>query len=155
MKGQPLAYNRDNQEDKEPVFDTVDTIQLCLRVYAAMFPGVMIKRDNMKEAAAAGYSTATDLADYLVRKNIPFRDAHEIVGKVVSYAIQQGLRLEQITLQQLQEFCEAIESDIFDVITLEGSVAARDHVGGTAPDRVVEAARTAGKLLDARATHPV
>ncbi len=155
MKGQPLTYNRDNQEDKEPVFDTVDTIQLCLRVYAAMFPGVMIKRDNMKKAAAAGYSTATDLADYLVRKNIPFRDAHEIVGKVVSYAIQQGLRLEQITLQQLQKFCEAIEADIFDVITLEGSVAARDHVGGTAPDRVVEAARAAGKLLDARATHPV
>ncbi len=155
MKGQPLSYNRDNQEDKEPIFDTVDTIQLCIRVYAAMFPGVTIKRDNMKKAAATGYSTATDLADYLVRKNIPFRDAHEIVGKVVSFAIQQGLALEQITLAQLHEFCDAIDEDVFEVLTLEGSVAARNHIGGTAPDRVLEAAQAAGKLLDARASHPV
>lgn len=150
MKGQPLAYNRDNQEDKEPLFDAVDTIQLCLGVFSAMFAGVKFDRDRMKAAAEKGYSTATDLADYLVRKDIPFRDAHEIVGKVVGYAVQQNVTLTDITLSQLQSYCSAIEQDVYDVLDLQGSVNARDHLGGTAPKQVKQAAVAAQKLLDTR-----
>ena len=150
MKGQPLAYNRDNQEDKEPLFDTVDTLQLCLGVFSAMFPGVKFNRDRMKAVAEKGYSTATDLADYLARKNIPFRDAHEIVGKVVGYAVEQSVALPDIALSQLQKYCAVIEQDVYDVLDLQGSVNARDHVGGTAPKRVRQAAAAARKLLDAR-----
>jgi argininosuccinate lyase len=136
MKGQPLAYNKDNQEDKEPLFDTVDTLLGCLRAYADMVPALQVKRANMRTAAAAGYSTATDLADYLVRKGVAFRDAHEIVGSAVRLAIDSGRDLAEMDLAELQALSPAIEADVFEVLTPEGSVAARDHFGGTAPGQV-------------------
>lgn len=153
MKGQPLAYNRDNQEDKEPLFDTVDTLQLCLGIFSAMFSSVKFNRDRMNAAAEKGYSTATDLADYLVKKNIPFRDAHEIVGKVVGYAVEQNVALPDIALGQLQNYCSVIEQDVYNVLDLQGSVNARDHVGGTAPKRVKQAVVAARKLLATRNTN--
>ncbi len=146
MKSQPLAYNKDNQEDKEPVFDTVDTLRGCLRAYADMVPAIEARRDNMRAAALRGFATATDLADYLVRKGMPFRDAHEVVGNAVAYAIEQAKDLSELALGELQQFCADIEQDVFDVLTLEGSVAARDHLGGTAPRQVrsaIAAARAA------------
>ena len=136
MKGQPLAYNRDNQEDKEPLFDTVDTVTDCLRVFAGMLGTLECRRERMREAARLGYTTATDLADYLVRKAVPFRDAHEAVGRAVRDAVETGRDLSEMTLDELREFSPAIESDVFEVLTLEGSVAARNHAGGTAPARV-------------------
>ncbi len=150
MKGQPLAYNRDNQEDKEPLFDSVDTIRQCLQVFTPMLRGIEINRDKMHAAALQGYSTATDLADYLVKKAIPFRDAHEVVGKVVAYAVENNVGLADIDLATLQSFCAQIEIDVFEVLDLNGSVESRDHPGGTAPKRVKAAARDAVKLLDAR-----
>jgi argininosuccinate lyase len=150
MKGQPLAYNRDNQEDKAPLFDIVDTVSLCLGVFSAMIPGIKIDRARMRSAAENGYSTATDLADYLVRKNVPFRDAHEIVGKVVGFATQNGLTLSEIKLARLKQFCEVIDQDVFDALSVEGSVSARNHAGGTAPEQVELAATHASNLLDAR-----
>jgi argininosuccinate lyase len=155
MKGQPLTYNRDNQEDKEPLFDTIDTMQLTLQIFAAMVPTINVKTENMRDAAAAGYSTATDLADYLVRKQIPFRDAHEIVGNVVAYAVENRIDLPAIELDQLKTFSVAIEQDVFRVLELQGSVESRNHIGGTAPGRVREAVINARKLLNARAAHPV
>lgn len=139
MKGQPLAYNRDNQEDKEPLFDTFDTIRNCLQAYTGMMRELMVNKDKMYAAAARGYSTATDLADYLVRKGIPFRDAHEIVGKLVQLAIKTERQLEQISLEEMQQLCPSIEIDLYEVLTLEGSVSARNHIGGTAPNQVREA----------------
>ena len=136
MKGQPLAYNKDNQEDKEPLFDTVDTLLGCLRAFADMAPALQLKADNMRSAAASGYSTATDLADYLVRKGVAFRDAHEIVGTAVRLGIETGRDLSEIDLAELQSLSPDIDDDVFDVLTLEGSVAARDHFGGTAPGQV-------------------
>lgn len=150
MKGQPLAYNRDNQEDKEPMFDSFDTALLCLQVFAAMFEQVQFNPDAMYRAAARGYSTATDLADYLVRKGVPFRDAHEIVGKVVGLAIEDQISLEQVPLSQLQKFCPLIDSDVYEVLSLEGSVNARNHVGGTAPEQVKIAAAAATRQLALR-----
>ena len=144
MKGQPLAYNRDNQEDKELLFDSIDTTLISLQVYAAMMPQISLFRENMRNAAEQGFATATDLADYLVRKAIPFRDAHEIVGKTVSYAIEQKLMLVDIPLITLQGFCDKIGEDVYDILSLEGSLNARDHIGGTAPNQVraaVERAR--------------
>lgn len=149
MKGQPLAYNRDNQEDKELLFDSIDTTLLCLQVYAAMMPQISLFRDNMRNAAEQGYATATDLADYLVRKAIPFRDAHAIVGKTVSYAIEQKLMLVDIPLATLQGFCDEIEEDVYGILSLEGSLNARDHIGGTAPAQVRKAAAAAKKALSA------
>ncbi|MFT5275988.1 MAG: argininosuccinate lyase [Saprospiraceae bacterium] len=143
MKGQPLTYNRDNQEDKELLFDSIDTTLICLQVYAAMIPQMTVKKENLYQAALEGYATATDLADYLVRKQVPFRDAHEIVGKTVNYAISEKRRLDQIELSTLQSFSQHIEADVFDILTLEGSVNARDHIGGTAPVRVAKAAQAA------------
>jgi argininosuccinate lyase len=143
MKGQPLAYNKDNQEDKEPLFDAIDTVHGCLRVYADMIPVMQVKKDHMREAARRGYATATDLADYLVRKGVAFRDAHEIVGKSVRYGIEQGKDLAQLSLAELQKFSPVIEPDIFGVLTLEGSVAARNHIGGTAPAQVRAAVKRA------------
>jgi argininosuccinate lyase len=151
MKGQPLAYNRDNQEDKEPLFDTVDTVRDCLRAYADMMPHVSVRRDVMKKAAIAGYTTATDLADYLVRKGVPFRDAHAIVGQSVRHAIDVGRDLGELALEDLQRFSDRIDSDVFQVLTLEGSVSARDHVGGTAPSQVRAAVGRARGRLAARA----
>ena len=136
MKGQPLAYNKDNQEDKEPLFDTLDNLKGCLRVYADMMPQIEVKRDNMREAARSGFSTATDLADYLVCKDVPFRDAHEIVGKAVRFGVESKKDLSEMTLEELKQFSDVIEDDVFEVLTLEGSVAARNHIGGTAPEQV-------------------
>ncbi len=150
MKSQPLAYNKDNQEDKEPLFDALDTVRDCLRAFADMIPAITPKKDSMYEAAKRGFSTATDLADYLVRKGIAFRDSHEIVGKSVAYGIENNKDLSEMTLEELQQFSSEITADIFDVLTLEGSVAARDHIGGTAPNQVRSAVETAKLLLEAR-----
>lgn len=136
MKSQPLAYNKDNQEDKEPLFDAVDTVKDCLRAFADMIPAIEPNVASMREAARRGFSTATDLADYLVRKGVAFRDAHEIVGKSVAYGIAQKKDLSEMSLEELRQFSDTIEQDVFDVLTLEGSVAARNHVGGTAPGQV-------------------
>ena len=143
MKGQPLAYNRDNQEDKEPLFDSLDTVTAAVRVFAGMIPQLTVRSEKMLQAARQGFSTATDLADYLVRKNIPFRDAHEIVGKAVQAAEQAGHDLSDMSLDELREFSDQIDDDVFDVLTLEGSVAARDHIGGTAPNQVLAAIKRA------------
>ncbi len=150
MKSQPLAYNKDNQEDKEPLFDVIDTLQGCLRAYADMIPAIRTKKDSMRAAALRGFSTATDLADYLVRSGVAFRDAHEIVGKSVAYGIEQSKDLGEMTLAELQQFSDVIEEDVFEVLTLEGSVAARDHIGGTAPDQVRAAVARAREQLAAR-----
>jgi argininosuccinate lyase len=136
MKAQPLAYNKDNQEDKEPLFDAVDTLSDCMNALLRMLPSIEVKRDAMRAAVFAGYATATDLADYLVRKAIPFRDAHEIVGNAVQYAIAAGKRLDQLTLDELRRFSGAIDADVAAVLTPEGSLAARAHRGGTAPSAV-------------------
>jgi argininosuccinate lyase len=136
MKGQPLAYNKDNQEDKEPLFDTVDQVRGCLRVFADMVPTIRPRREAMRAAALKGFATATDLADYLVRKGLPFRDAHEAVGKAVALGVTKGCDLAQLSLPELQSFSPLIGEDVYDVLTLEGSVAARDHFGGTAPAQV-------------------
>ena len=147
MKGQPLAYNRDNQEDKEPLFDSLDTATAAVRVFAGMIPQLTVNSGAMYRAASSGFSTATDLADYLVRKDIPFRDAHEIVGKAVQAAEQAGYDLSNMPLESLQLFSRKIESDVYDVLTLEGSVRARDHVGGTAPQQVLAAIRKVRKQM--------
>jgi argininosuccinate lyase len=136
MKSQPLAYNKDNQEDKEPLFDTIDTVKGCLRVYADMVPSMQVNREVMHQAAKRGFTTATDLADYLVRKGIPFRDAHEIVGKAVRHCIETNSSLEQLSLDIFKGFSPLIDEDVYAILTLEGSVAARHHLGGTAPPQV-------------------
>ena len=147
MKGQPLAYNRDNQEDKEPLFDTIDTVTDCLRVFAGMLGTLECRRGRMREAARLGCMTATDLADYLVRRGVPFRDAHEAVGRAVRSAVETGRDLAEMTLEELRTFSPVIEGDVFDVLTLEGSVAARSHPGGTAPARVRAAIARARERL--------
>ena len=136
MKGQPLAYNKDNQEDKEPLFDTVDTVTDTLRIFADMARGITVKPDNMRAAALQGYATATDLADYLVKKGLPFRDAHEAVAHAVRACDDAKCDLSAMSLEQLRTFSPLVGDDVFAVLTLEGSVAARDHVGGTAPRQV-------------------
>jgi len=143
MKSQPLAYNKDNQEDKEPLFDSIDTLKASFRVFADMMQTVTLKRKNMLQAALKGYSTATDLADYLVKKGVPFRDAHEVVGKAVRYGIEQGKDLAEMSLDELQNFSAVIEDNIFKVLTPEGSCASRDHFGGTAPSQVRQAIQRA------------
>jgi len=150
MKSQPLAYNKDNQEDKEPLFDTIDTIKGCLRAYADMVPALESKKAEMREAALRGFSTATDLADYLTRNGMPFRDAHEVVGKSVAYGLEQKKDLAEMSLEELQVFSADISADVFEVLTLEGSVAARDHIGGTAPNQVRAAVARGQKMIDAR-----
>ena len=139
MKGQPLAYNKDNQEDKEPLFDTVETLTLTLRIYADMIGGIMVKPETMRDAALQGYATATDLADYLVKKGLPFRDAHEAVALAVRFAEQRGCDLSGISLAELQHFSALIGEDVYQVLTLEGSLASRNHTGGTAPQQVTAA----------------
>jgi argininosuccinate lyase len=136
MKGQPLAYNKDNQEDKEPLFDTADTLCDTLRIFAEMVPGIRVKADVMRAALGQGFATATDLADYLVRKGMPFRDAHEVVARAVRAAEARGIDLANLLLDELREFSPLIDSDVFDVLSIEGSLAARDHIGGTAPAQV-------------------
>ena len=139
MKGQPLAYNKDNQEDKEPLFDTVDTVVDTLRIFADMAGGITVKPDAMRSAALQGYATATDLADYLVKKGLPFRDAHEAVARAVRACDDARCDLSEMSLEVLRQFSPLIDGDVFAVLTLEGSVAARDHVGGTAPNQVRKA----------------
>ena len=143
MKSQPLAYNKDNQEDKEPLFDTADTLINCLRAYADMVPHISAKKDNMYNSAKRGFATATDLADYLVRKGMAFRDAHEVVGLAVRLGLDSKRDLSEISLAELQQFSALITDDVFGFLTLEGSVAARKHIGGTAPDTVRSAIQTA------------
>ncbi len=150
MKSQPLAYNKDNQEDKEPVFDAIDTVKDCLRAFADMVPAILPRKEKMYEAAKRGFSTATDLADYLVRRGVPFRDAHEIVGKSVGYGVQTGKDLSEMSLEELKQFSDVIEQDVFAVLTLEGSVAARNHIGGTAPNQVKAAVERAKVSLASR-----
>ena len=134
MKGQPLAYNKDNQEDKEPLFDAVDTLRNCLTAMLGLLPHIEADTGAMARAARQGFATATDFADYLVRRGAPFRDAHEAVGKAVAYAVQHGIELDEIPLAQLKTLAgERVEADVFDVLTVEGSLAARDHIGGAAP----------------------
>ena len=147
MKGQPLAYNKDNQEDKEPLFDTVDTLMITLRIYADMMGGITVKPDAMRDAALQGYATATDLADYLAKKGLPFRDAHEAVALAVRFAVKRGCDLADLKLEELKEFSALIEDDIYAVLTLEGSLAARNHIGGTAPQQVEAAIARARKML--------
>ena len=150
MKSQPLAYNKDNQEDKEPLFDTVDTVQGCLRAFADMVPAIESRPEIMREAARRGFSTATDLADYLVRAGVAFRDAHEIVGQSVAYGLETGKDLSDMSLDELRQFSDQIHDDVFNVLTLEGSVAARDHIGGTAPNQVRAATSRGRSDLAAR-----
>lgn len=150
MKSQPLAYNKDNQEDKEPLFDTLDTVKGCLRAFADMVPAIQPRREAMREAARRGFATATDLADYLVRKGVAFRDAHEVVGKAVALGVAENRDLAEMSVQELQGFSAVIQEDVFEVLTLEGSVAARDHLGGTAPRQVAAAAQRALALVQAR-----
>lgn len=147
MKSQPLAYNKDNQEDKEPLFDAIDTVKDCLRAFADMIPAIKANKAQMYEAAKKGFSTATDLADYLVRKGIPFRDSHEIVGLSVAYGIENNKDLSEMSLEELKQFSDIIEQDVFNVLTLEGSVSARNHLGGTAPIQVKEAVSKARDML--------
>ena len=136
MKGQPLAYNKDNQEDKEPLFDTVDTLLVTLEIYADMMRGITVNKDNMRQAASEGFATATDLADYLVKKGMPFRDAHEVVALAVRYAVDKKVDLSDLPLATLQQFSGSISDDVYAVLTLEGSLNSRNHIGGTAPVQV-------------------
>ncbi len=147
MKGQPLAYNKDNQEDKEPLFDTVDTVIDTLRIFADMAGGISVKPQAMRAAALQGFATATDLADYLVKKGLPFRDAHEAVAHAVRTCEQKGCDLADLSLEDLRQFSPLITDDVHAVLTLEGSVAARNHVGGTAPEQVRKAIARVRKLL--------
>lgn len=136
MKGQPLAYNKDNQEDKEPLFDTVDTLSDTLRIMAEMVAGIVVKPEAMERAALKGYATATDLADYLAKKGVPFRDAHEVVAHAVKRAMQQGVELSALPLAELQTFHAAVEADVLPLLSLRGSMEARNVAGGTAPQQV-------------------
>lgn len=139
MKGQPLAYNKDNQEDKEPLFDSIDTLKNTLRIYKEIIETITVNANAMHEAIKRGFTTATDLADYLVKKGVAFRDAHESVALAVSYAQEKGVDLSELTVFELKSFSPLIEEDIFTVLTAEGSVASRDHIGGTAPSQVKKA----------------
>jgi argininosuccinate lyase len=147
MKGQPLAYNKDNQEDKEPIFDAVDTVTDTLRIFADMVGGITPREDNLKHALTQGFATATDLADYLVKKGLPFRDAHEAVGLAVRAAEAKGVDLPQLSLAELQKFSPLVGDDVFAVLTVEGSLASRNHVGGTAPAQVRAAVERARRQL--------
>ncbi|MDP1952623.1 MAG: argininosuccinate lyase, partial [Betaproteobacteria bacterium] len=147
MKAQPLAYNKDNQEDKEPLFDSVDTVTDTLAIFSEMVAGIEVDADAMRAAALEGHATATDLADYLVKKGLPFRDAHEAVARAVRAADARGCDLAGLGLADLRRFSPLIGAEVFKVLTLEGSLASRDHVGGTAPRRVRAAVKQARKRL--------
>jgi argininosuccinate lyase len=147
MKSQPLAYNKDNQEDKEPLFDTADTLLVTLEIYADMLRGIQVNKAAMRAAATEGFATATDLADYLVKKGTPFRDAHEVVALAVRHAVDKGCDLSDLPLEELQKFSAQISEDVYQVLTLEGSLASRNHIGGTAPAQVKQAIARARKTL--------
>lgn len=148
MKGQPLAYNKDNQEDKEPLFDTADTLLVTLEIYADMMRGITVNKENMRQAASEGFATATDLADYLVKKGMPFRDAHEVVALAVRYAVDKKVDLSDLPLASLQHFASEISDDVYAVLTLEGSLNSRNHIGGTAPAQVKAAIARARKSIN-------
>ena len=148
MKSQPLAYNKDNQEDKEPLFDTVDTLTATLRIYADMMGGITVNKEAMRQAAFQGYATATDLADYLVKKGLPFRDAHEVVALAVRHAEDKRCDLSELSLNELLEFSPLIADDVFAVLTLEGSLNSRNHIGGTAPEQVRSAIQRGRKFIE-------
>ena len=148
MKGQPLAYNKDNQEDKEPLFDTADTLLVTLEIYADMMRGIAVNKENMRQAASEGYATATDLADYLAKKGMPFRDAHEVVALAVRYAVDKKVELSDLPLATLQQFAPKIIDDVYAVLTLEGSLNSRNHIGGTAPVQVKAAIARARATLN-------
>ncbi len=150
MKSQPLAYNKDNQEDKEPLFDLIDTVKDCLFAYSEMMPEASCNKDEMYAAAKQGYATATDLADYLVKQGMAFRDAHEVVGKSVAFSIEEKKDLADLSLAELQIFSDLIKKDVFEVLTLEGSISARDHIGGAAPSQVLAAVATAKAAISKR-----
>ncbi len=152
MKSQPLAYNKDNQEDKEPLFDTVDTLRACLRALGDLIPTLQVRRERLREAAETGFTNATDFADYLVRLGIPFRDAHGIVGAAVRLALHQQCKLQELSLQEFQALNPAITIEVFDVLDIESVVAARDHFGGTAPRQVLAACQRARERLAQAAT---
>ena len=139
MKGQPLAYNKDNQEDKEPLFDAVDTVTDTLRIFAEMIAGISTRPENMRDALRQGYATATDLADYLARRGLPFRDAHAVVGLAVRHAEELGVDLSELSLADLRQFSALVDEDVFKALTVDGSLAARNHIGGTAPEQVLAA----------------
>ena len=147
MKSQPLAYNKDNQEDKEPLFDSVDTAHDCIIAFANMLPHIKVNREKLLESAQQGYATATDLADYLVQKKVPFRDAHEVVGKTVKFAISQHKQLDELSLHELQKFSPSIEEDVFDILSPQGSVASKNTYGGTSPTQVSVQIKSAHKRL--------
>jgi argininosuccinate lyase len=147
MKAQPLAYNRDNQEDKEPLFDVVDTLTACLAVFTEMLGGIKVQREAMAAAARQGHATATDLAEYLVRKGVAFREAHEAVAQAVRFAESRNCQLAELKLPELQRFSAAITEDVHGALTLEGSLKSRNHLGGTAPARVKAAIAKARKSL--------
>ncbi len=147
MKGQPLAYNKDNQEDKEPLFDTADTVIDTLRIYTDMIPGIRVKADAMRDALRQGFATATDLADYLVKKGVPFRDAHEVVARAVRAAETRGCDLPDLPLTDLRTFSDLIDEDVYQVLTVEGALSSRNHIGGTAPAQVRAAIARARKRL--------
>jgi len=147
MKGQPLAYNRDNQEDKEPLFDAVDTLMACLGIFKEMLGGIKVNREAMEAAARQGHTTATDLAEYLVRKGVPFREAHEAVAQAVRFAESRGCELADLKLSELQRFAPVAGKDVYAALTLDGSLKSRSHIGGTAPARVKTAVAKARKAL--------
>jgi argininosuccinate lyase len=147
MKSQPLAYNKDNQEDKEPLFDTADTLLVTLEIYADMLRGIKVNKEAMRTAATEGFATATDLADYLVKKGTPFRDAHEVVALAVRHAVDKGCDLSDLSLAELQKFSAQISENVYQVLTLEGSLASRNHIGGTAPYQVKQAIARARQSL--------
>jgi len=149
MKSQPLAYNKDNQESKQPLVDTLDTVRSSVRVFSRLLPSLSVNQARMRAAASAGFSTATDLADYLVRRGLPFREAHEVVALTVRRCIESGKDLSELTLEELRQFSPVIEADVFQSVTLEGSVLARNHVGGTAPTAVTSAIESARKRVAA------
>ena len=148
LKGLPMAYNKDLQEDKEAVFDTVDTVKICLRVAAIVLENLHVKEEKTRKAATTGYLNATELADYLVQKNVPFRLAHDTVGKIVMAAIAQNKELNELDMSEMQAFSEHIEADVYEALSLEQTLASKNQIGGTAPERVFEALQEAKQSLE-------
>ncbi|MEQ1923296.1 MAG: argininosuccinate lyase [Pyrinomonadaceae bacterium] len=148
LKGLPLAYNKDMQEDKQAVFDTVDTVQICLRAAAIVIENATVNEEKTLAAATHGYLNATELADYLVKKGLPFRTAHETVGRIVLFAIEQGKELNELTIESLREFLPEIDGDVFEALSIESTLAAKNTIGGTSPKRVADALASAKKYLE-------
>jgi argininosuccinate lyase len=148
LKGLPLAYNKDLQEDKEAVFDTVDNIKMCLKVAGIVLKNLRLNEEKTRRAATKGYLNATELADYLVQKNVAFRTAHDLTGKIVLYAITAGKELNDLTLAEMQKFTAFIEKDVFDALSLEQTLNSKSQIGGTAPERVFEALEKAKREIE-------